>query len=92
MKNINVGLSGLRFEPRTSQMIQKERKIYRTQEMTKIILRHEKVKMVKLSLCTTCKYIEGNEVQLYSFLTLVGRWSTSCPSHFTPGEGIPTSH
>ena len=39
--------------------------------MTKIILCHEKVKMVKLSLCTTCKYIEGDEVQLYSFLTLV---------------------
>jgi hypothetical protein len=37
MKNINVGLSGLSFELRTSQMIQKERKIYRTQEMTKII-------------------------------------------------------
>ena len=76
-------------------MIQRERKICRTQGMTKIILCHEKVKMVKLSLCTPCKYIEGDEAQLYSFLTLVedgGDWSTLCPSHFTPGEGIPTSH
>lgn len=74
MKNINVGLSGLRFEPRASQMIQKEREIYMTQEMTKIILRHEKAKMVKLSLC---KYIKADEVQLHSFLTLVedgGNW------------------
>jgi hypothetical protein len=75
-------------------MIQ-EGKIRKTQEMTKIILCHEKGKMVKLSLCTPCKYIEGDEVQLYSFLQSVEDgpdWSIPCPSHFTPGEGIPTSH
>jgi hypothetical protein len=51
--------------------------------------------MVKLSLCTPCKYVKGDEVQLYSLLTSVedgGDWSTLCPSHFTPGEGISTSH
>jgi len=53
MKNVRVGLSGLRLEPRTSQMIQKVGKIYRTQEMTKIIFCHEEVKMIKLSLFTT---------------------------------------
>jgi hypothetical protein len=75
-------------------MIQKERKICRTQEMTKIILCHKKIKMV-VTPVHTCKHTEGDEVQLYSFVTLVedgGDWSTSCPSHFSPGEGIPTSH
>ena len=49
----------------------------------------------KLSLCTPWQYIEGDGVQLYSILTLIengGDWLTSCPSPFTPGEGISTSH
>jgi hypothetical protein len=61
----------------------------------KIILCHKMVKMGKSSLCTPCKHIECDEVQLCPFLILVedgGDWSTSCPSHFTPGEGILTSH
>jgi len=51
---------------------------------------------VKLSLCLTKNYAMktymGMEVQLHAFLTsaLDGyEWSTSCPSHLTPGERAP---
>jgi len=35
------------------------------------------------------------EVELHAFLTLVldgGKWSASCPGHFTPEERAPGTH
>ena len=51
-----------------------------------------KKKKVKFSLSTARRRIEGAQVWLHSFLTLVldgGEQLTSCPSHLTPKERSP---
>jgi len=41
------------------------------------------------------KMQRGVEVWLHAFLTSEldgGEWLASCPSHFTSGEGLPSTH